>query len=82
VQFTRRMTVETNLTDREREILAGVAEGGTPEQISAALGISPRTAAVHIQRAAYKLGAADGTEAVAIAIRAGLIPHKKNGARA
>ena len=69
---------QRELTRRELEVLSLVAEGGTHEQIGVHLGISPRTAAVHIQRAAYKLGVSSGAEAASIAARSGRLPSKKD----
>jgi LuxR family quorum sensing-dependent transcriptional regulator len=57
------------LTAREREILSWVAAGKSAAQISQALSISKRTVDEHSQAAARKLGAANRTQAVAIAIR-------------
>jgi LuxR family quorum sensing-dependent transcriptional regulator len=57
------------LTAREREVLAWVAAGKSAAQISQALKISKRTVDEHSQTAARKLGAANRTQAVAIAMR-------------
>jgi LuxR family quorum sensing-dependent transcriptional regulator len=57
------------LTAREREILSWVAAGKSAAQISQALKISKRTVDEHSQTAARKLGAANRTQAVAIALR-------------
>ena len=57
------------LTAREREILSWVAAGKSAAQISQALRISKRTVDEHSQTAARKLGAANRTQAVAIAMR-------------
>jgi len=57
------------LTAREREVLSWVAEGKSAAQISQALKISKRTVDEHSQTAARKLGAANRTQAVAIAMR-------------
>src|SRR5690242_823865 len=57
------------LTAREREILSWVAAGKSAAQISQALKISKRTVDEHSQTAARKLGAANRTQAVAIAMR-------------
>jgi LuxR family transcriptional regulator, quorum-sensing system regulator BjaR1 len=57
------------LTAREREVLAWAAKGKSASQISQALKISKRTVDEHTQTAARKLGAANRTQAVAIALR-------------
>jgi len=61
------------LTAREREVLAWAAAGKSAAQISQALKISKRTVDEHSQTAARKLGAANRTQAVAIAMRDRLI---------
>jgi LuxR family quorum sensing-dependent transcriptional regulator len=57
------------LTAREREVLSWVALGKSAAQISQTLKISKRTVDEHSQTAARKLGAANRTQAVAIAMR-------------
>jgi LuxR family transcriptional regulator, quorum-sensing system regulator BjaR1 len=57
------------LTAREREVLTWAAHGKSAAQISNALSISKRTVDEHTQTAARKLGAANRTQAVAIALR-------------
>jgi DNA-binding NarL/FixJ family response regulator len=61
-----------DLTDREREILALLADGLSQKAIAAELVISPKTVATHIQRTLVKLGAHSRAQAVAIAHREGL----------
>jgi LuxR family quorum sensing-dependent transcriptional regulator len=61
------------LTRREREVLTWAAHGRFASQISETLGISKRTVDEHTQTAARKLGAANRTQAVAIALRDRLI---------
>lgn len=57
------------LTSREREVLAWAAKGKSASQISETLRISKRTVDEHTQTASRKLGAANRTQAVAIALR-------------
>jgi RNA polymerase sigma factor (sigma-70 family) len=52
------------LTDREREVLARVAEGLHAKEIAAQLGISPRTVEVHKARIMEKLDARNVAELV------------------
>ncbi len=61
------------LTAREREVLSWIAAGKSAAQISQALRISKRTVDEHSQTAARKLGAANRTQAVAIAMRERII---------
>lgn len=61
------------LTEREREVLALLAEGLTNRAIGRRLGISEHTAKFHVQALLSKLGAASRTEAVVLAARRGLL---------
>ncbi len=63
----------TDLTAREREILALVAEGRSNGEIGRQLFISAKTVSVHVSNILAKLGAAGRTEAAAIARRDGLL---------
>jgi len=60
------------LTDREREILALIAQGYTNAQIVDRLFLSPKTVRNHITNIFSKLQVADRTEAIARAREAGL----------
>ena len=57
------------LTDRERQVLALVAEGATNRQIGAALFMAEKTASVHVSRILSKLGVRSRTQAAAVAHR-------------
>ena len=61
------------LTDREREVLALVAQGLNNEEIAAELVISPATARTHVSRVMVKLGARDRAQLVVIAYQSGLV---------
>ena len=61
------------LTPREAEILALVAEGRSNGEIGKQLFISTKTVSVHVSRILAKLGASGRTEAAAIARRRGLV---------
>ena len=63
----------TPLSKREREILQKVADGATTKQVASDLGISPHTVKTHLERIFEKLGANDRAQAVAIAIRTGIV---------
>lgn len=62
------------LSAREVEVLRGVAAGQTNKAIALKLNISEHTVKFHLGAAMSKLGAASRAEAVASALRRGLIP--------
>jgi DNA-binding CsgD family transcriptional regulator len=62
------------LRPREREVLAGLAEGCTNREIAHRLFISERTVAVHVGNILAKLGASGRVEAAMVALRLGLVP--------
>jgi two-component system nitrate/nitrite response regulator NarL len=66
-------THDYNLSRREREILALLADGQTQTQIAAALVVSPKTVSTHIQHVLSKLGVHSRAQAVALAFRMGLV---------
>jgi len=61
------------LTPREVEVLRHLAEGNRNKDIGEQLFISEETVKVHIKHIMEKLGASDRTQAVAIAVRRGII---------
>jgi DNA-binding NarL/FixJ family response regulator len=61
------------LTSREIEVLSQIAEGNRNRDIGEKLFITEETVKVHIKNIMGKLGASDRTQAVAIAIRRGII---------
>ena len=61
------------LTERETEVLRMVADGATNREIAAELVISEHTAAFHIKNILKKLHTTNRTQAVAYAIRTGLV---------
>jgi len=61
------------LTDREIDVLRHVATGNRNREIGERLFISEETVKVHIKHIMEKLGANDRTQAVAIAVRRGII---------
>ncbi len=62
------------LTQRELQVLKMLAAGLANKEIAGQLGISDHTAKFHVAQILAKLGAGSRAEAVAIAIRRGLIP--------
>jgi NarL family two-component system response regulator YdfI len=67
------------LTEREREILQGVAHGERSKEIAARLGISIRTVGAHLASIYTKLGVDSRASAVAIALERGLLVHDRRG---
>lgn len=61
------------LTRREREVLAGVADGLSNRLIGEKLAISPRTVEIHRANMLNKMGATHTSEAIRIAIEAALV---------
>ena len=64
---------EESLTVRELEVLRLVAGGNRNRDIAERLSISEETVKVHVKHVMEKLGASDRTQAVAIALRRGMI---------
>ncbi len=64
---------DENLTAREIEVLQQIAGGNRNRDIADRLFISEETVKVHIKHIMEKLGAHDRTQAVAIAIKRGII---------
>jgi DNA-binding NarL/FixJ family response regulator len=61
-----------HLTEREREIVALVAEGLSNQEIANRLVVSPATVRTHVSRATVKLHARDRAQLVVIAYQSGL----------
>jgi DNA-binding NarL/FixJ family response regulator len=61
------------LTEREREVMALVAEGLTNGGIAERLVVSPLTVKMHVSRAMVKLGARDRIQLVVFAYQSGLV---------
>ncbi len=62
------------LTERELQILQGVADGRTNAQIGGVLGISGQTVKNHVTSILRKLAVNDRTQAVVLALRWGWLP--------
>ena len=65
-----------NLTPREREVLALIADGASNRQIATTLVVSERTARTHVSAILSKLGLASRTQAALWAVREGLGPEQ------
>jgi two-component system response regulator DevR len=65
-----------DLTDREREVLALLAEGLTNAAIAARMFVSVHTVRNHIANLSHKLGAHSKLEALSIAVREGVLPGR------
>jgi len=61
------------LSPREREVLGLLIEGASNKEIARALALSVHTVKFHIAAITEKLGARSRVEAVAIAVRCGLM---------
>jgi len=61
------------LTEREREVMAHVADGLSNDEIAAALYLSPLTIKTHVSRTMIKLGARDRAQLVVMAYHSGLV---------
>jgi DNA-binding NarL/FixJ family response regulator len=73
VQVADKRSDAAALSRREKEILQRVAYGATTKEVAHDLAISPHTVKTHLERIFEKLGANDRAQAVAIALRSGLV---------
>ena len=64
---------DESLTERELDVLRLIAGGNRNRDIAEQLFISEETVKVHVKHVMEKLGASDRTQAVAIALRRGII---------
>jgi two-component system, NarL family, response regulator YdfI len=64
------------LTEREREVLAGVARGERNKEIAARLGLTRRTIDTYLSNIFTKLGVDSRASAVAVALEHGLLPRQ------
>lgn len=69
-------TYHTALTQREREVLEGVASGGSNRQIAESFGISEHTVKNHLKNILQKLHLDNRVQLTRYALEKGLIPKK------
>ncbi|GAB3602818.1 response regulator [Microbacterium aureliae] len=74
VERMRRPEPASVLTPRELDVLRHVSAGRSNKQIAAALGIGESTVKTHLLKVFEKLGVADRTRAVTLALERGLLP--------
>lgn len=67
------MDTDLRLTDRQRSILQGLADGMTTAVLAEHLGLSPKTVENHKTLIFARLQVHSAAQAVALALRAGLI---------
>jgi two-component system, NarL family, response regulator len=66
-------TTDSELTDRECEVLNLLVKGLSNKEIGGVLGVSERTAKFHVKNIITKLEVADRTEAAAVAFQRGIL---------
>lgn len=76
VERMRRPEPETVLTARELDVLRLVATGHSNKQIAVVLGIGESTVKTHLLKVFEKLGVADRTRAVTLAMERGLLAQR------
>lgn len=64
------------LSPREREVLDGLAQGGSNKKIARILGISPRTVEVHRMTMMGKIGASSAADAIRLHLSAYIMKQK------
>jgi DNA-binding NarL/FixJ family response regulator len=68
------------LTARERETLEALVDGYSTEDLAGLLGVSTATARTHVQNVMMKLGVHSRVEAVATAVRTGIVDVEQDRA--
>jgi two-component system, NarL family, response regulator LiaR len=65
-----------DLTARERDVLALIAQGRSNKRIALELGISEKTVKTHVGHVLAKLDVTDRTQAAVLAVQAGLVERR------
>lgn len=65
--------MQTELTERQRSVVQGLADGKTVKEIAIALGLSHHTINLHVVNAKKKANVNKETALVAVAIRKGWV---------
>lgn len=68
---------DIHLTEREQEVLAGIAAGERSKEVAARLGITRRTVESYLNSIYTKLNVDSRAAAVAVAIERGLLPRRR-----
>jgi two-component system, NarL family, response regulator YdfI len=68
---------EAGLTERERQVLDGVARGERSKEIAVNLGITERTVKAHLASIYNKLGVDSRAAAISAAVRRGWLPESR-----
>jgi DNA-binding CsgD family transcriptional regulator len=79
VRTGSKATGSGNLTARECQVLALVADGGTNRDVAEELGLSPKTVNRHIENIFGKLGVSSRAAAVAKGLQIGSIDARRSG---
>ena len=74
-----RLPPETTLTERELDVLRGIAQGLSNQEIGHQLVISEATVRSHVSSLLSKLGVTNRTQAALYAVEAGLLDRRKEG---
>jgi two-component system response regulator DegU len=71
--WTQQETNQSDLTDRERQVLQLVVQGNTNQEVGLALGISEKTVEKHLEGVFHKLGVSSRVEAAVRAVREDMV---------
>ena len=66
-------TPNSDLSSRERQVLALLASGKSNKDIAGELGITEATVKCHVSAILMRLGVSDRTQAVVVALQRGLV---------
>ena len=72
--------IQTDASNREREILQLLAEGASNKDVANVLNLSPTTVICHRQHIVQKLNLHSLADLILYAVRKGVIPSQRSGA--